>query len=392
MNSSRITYHASRSPRRLNVVQMVDVIGRGGAEKALVGLALHLDRSRYNVTVCATRSAGNYQPLLDAAGVRTVIIGRRSRWEMHKLLGLVRLLRRQPVHVLHTHLFGSNTWGRLLGRLAGVPVIVAHEHWSSKSRREMWIDHLLYRLSDRILVPSRMSKRLVASSDDIPPDRISVVYNGVDITQFDKSDREAARAELGIEPDNLAIGSVGRLSIDKGGQDILLRSLAHLREAHPEAKLLFVGKGPLRSDLQQLAQELAQGGAVIFTGQRADVPRLLSAMDIFVLPSLREALPIAVLEAMAARVPVIATRVGGVPEIVQDGLNGLLVPPGDEATLHVVLERLVADPQLRLTLGQAGRDHVEASFTLDKMVTKVEGIYEELARAKIGGAGLITTS
>ena len=148
-------------------------------------MALHgLDRTRYNVTVCATRSAGNYQPILDRGGVRTVVLGRRNRWEMYKLLRLVRLLRRTPVQVLHTHLFGSNTWGRVLGKLAGVPVIVAHEHWSTKSSREARIDHLLAPLSDRILVPSEESKQLVVETDRISPRLVSVIYNGVDVEQF----------------------------------------------------------------------------------------------------------------------------------------------------------------------------------------------------------------
>lgn len=170
--------------KRLNVMLMTDVTGRGGAEKALVDIALRLDRSRYNVSVCATRSAGNYQPLLDAADVPTIVLHRETRWDSYKLLGLVRLLRRQPVHILHTHLFGSNTWGRILGKLAGVPVIITHEHWSSKSRNEVWVDRLLYRLSDRIVAPSAASKRMVMEMEHIPARYLDVIYNGVDADEF----------------------------------------------------------------------------------------------------------------------------------------------------------------------------------------------------------------
>src|SRR4051794_14036964 len=187
----------------LNVMMMADVTGRGGAEKALVDIAMRLDRARFNVTVCATRSTGNYQPLLDAAGVRTFVLGRRTRWEMHKLGGLVRLLRDQRIHILHAHLFGSNTWGRLLGRLAGTPVIIAHEHWSSKSRHEIILDRLLYRLSNRIFVASRASKRVVMDVEGIPSRYISVVYNGVNTQEFappDGRQREAARCEMGLPP------------------------------------------------------------------------------------------------------------------------------------------------------------------------------------------------
>jgi sugar transferase (PEP-CTERM/EpsH1 system associated) len=367
-----------------NVLMMTDVTGRGGAEKALVDLAVRLDRNRFNVTVCATRSAGNYQPVLDEAGVRTIILDRTSRRDMYKLLGLARLMRRERIDILHTHLFGSNTWGRVLGRLAGVPVIIAHEHWSSKPEREVAVDRLLYRLSDRILVPSEASKRIVMEMERIPARYISVLYNGVDISHFTPANGMGCevRQELGLNCDELVVGTVGRLSPEKGGVDVLVRAVERLRQIHPKARLLVVGDGPLRPDLEQVASEL--GSNAIFAGTRTDVARLLSAMDIFVLPSLKEAMPIALLEAMAMRLPVIATTVGGVPEIVDDGKTGFLVPPGDEAALHCALHRLADDPLLMSMLARSGQAHVQANFTLDSMVAQVERLYDTLAERKIG--------
>jgi len=368
--------------KRLNVMLMTDVTGRGGAEKALVDIALRLDRSRYNVSVCATRSAGNYQPLLDAAGVRTIVLHRETRWDSYKLLGLVRLLRRQPVHILHTHLFGSNTWGRILGKLAGVPVIITHEHWSSKSRNEVWVDRLLYRLSDRIVVPSAASKRMVIEMEHIPARYLDVIYNGADADEFaPREERVDVREEWGIKPDAVVVGTLGRLSPEKGGVDTLIRVVARLRQAHPQVRLMVVGDGSLRPELQSLAAEL--GEDVVFTGLRSDVTRMLSAMDIFVLPSLREALPIVVLEAMAMGLPVVATDVGGVPEMVQDGTTGLLVPSGDEDAMYAALERLTTDTTLAAQLGEAGRAHVLANFTIDRMIKRVEQLYIELAERKV---------
>lgn len=367
----------------LNVMLMTDVTGRGGAEKALVDLALHLDRRLYNVSVCATRSAGNYQPLLDGAGVPTFILERHTRREAYKMLRLVRLLRRQPVHILHTHLFGSNTWGRILGKLAGVPVIIAHEHWSTKSQQEIWVDRLLYRLSDRILVPSQESKRVVASTDHIPSNRLSVIYNGVDIEQF-KSRNDAAdtRRELGVPANAILVGYVGRLSPEKGGQDILIRAISKVRQTHANVCLLVVGDGPLRPGLEKLAADLDE--PIIFTGLRADIARILGAMDIFVLPSLHEALPIAALEAMATRLPVVATRVGGNPEVVEHEKTGLLVPPNDETALYEAIMRLITEPATASRLASAAQSHVQANFTLDQMARRVEAVYAELAARKIG--------
>ncbi len=368
-------------PIKLNVVQMTDVTGRGGAEKALVDLALRLDRSRFNVTVVATRHTGNYQPLLDTAGVRTVVVERKTRWESHKMLGLVRFMRRQPVHVLHTHLFGANTWGRVLGKLAGVPMIIAHEHWSSKAQREVWVDRLLYRLSDRILVPSEASKRLVMQMEGIPARYLDVTYNGVDISRFKPGAEAAAvRSELGLGAEDVVISTVGRLVADKGGQDDLIWAANEVRKSHPHLKLLIIGDGPLRPDLEKYAGELGMldSGAALFTGTRDDVARLLGAMDVFVLPSHKEALPIAVLEAMSMCLPVVATNVGGVPEVVQDGATGLLVEPADRLALRDALARLVTDRGLAHCLGASGQARVHEHFTLDKMVQHVEDLYEKL--------------
>ena len=193
--SAKLSFHK----RRLNVMQMTDVTGRGGAEKALADIALNLDHERYNVTVCATRSAGNYQPLLDEAGIKTFVQRRRSRWDIGQWWKLVRLLRSERVDILHTHLFGSNTLGRLLGRLGGVPIVIAHEHWSTISPREAQIDRLLYRLSSRVIVPSEASKRLLMQTEKIPAGAISVLYNGVDTNRYAPPSTQAradARHEL----------------------------------------------------------------------------------------------------------------------------------------------------------------------------------------------------
>jgi glycosyltransferase involved in cell wall biosynthesis len=375
---------------RLNVMQMTDITGRGGAEKALADIALNLDRDRYNVTVCATRSAGNYQPLLNEAGIRTFIQGRQSRWDFGQWWKLVRLLRREKVHILHTHLFGSNTLGRLLGRLGGVRVVVSHEHWSTIPKRQAQIDRVLYRLSTRVLVPSEASKALVVETEKIPARAISVLYNGVDVSRYRQAspeERADARREFGIEDHALLVGVVGRLSPEKGGVDTLIRAVYSLRKERPDARLLIVGDGPVRGELEK-SDALLQAGdrgeqsPVIFAGARQDIPRLLGAMDIFVLPSLNEALPIVILEAMAAGLPVIATRVGGVPEIVEDGVTGLLVTPGDEQKLLSALERLAGDHALRGGLAKAGYEQVRARFTIEQMVRSLEKIYDELLSMK----------
>jgi glycosyltransferase involved in cell wall biosynthesis len=245
----------------------------------------------------------------------------------------------------------------------------------------VWVDRLLYRLSDRILVPSQASKRMVVEKEGIRARRISVVYNGVDPEVFAPlHDRAEIRAELGIGAGEVVAGTVGRLSPEKGGVDLLIRAMASLRAEYPQVRLVVVGDGPLRPQLESMAGEV--GLPVIFTGTRTDVPRLLGAIDLFVLPSLLEAMPIALLEAMAMRLPVVATRVGGVPEIVRDGIDGLLVAPGSAAALHAAIGQLVGSPALRCRLGEAAQARVLSRFTIEGMVKRVEGIYDRLLAKK----------
>ncbi|HST03232.1 MAG TPA: glycosyltransferase family 4 protein, partial [Chloroflexia bacterium] len=193
--------------------------------------------------------------------------------------------------------------------------------------------------------------------------------------------------EFGIPDDAFLIGLVGRLSPEKGGVDTLIRAVYRLYSQRSDVRLLIVGDGPVRVELEKLNTELqarAQESCspVVFAGARQDIPQLLGAMDVFVLPSLNEALPIVILEAMAVGLPVVATRVGGVPEIVQDGVTGLLVPPGAEDALLDALSRLAHDPFLRVKLAQAGRGQVRGNFTIKQMARNVEAIYEELITRK----------
>jgi glycosyltransferase involved in cell wall biosynthesis len=220
---------------------------------------------------------------------------------------------------------------------------------------------------------------MVMRTEGIPAGKIDVVYNGVDTAVFAQCEkREEVRSELHIPPDSTVVGIVGRLSEEKGGVDVLIRAIARLRKINPNLRLLVVGDGPLRGNLEALADESAPGGAIMFTGTRNDVAHLLSAMDLFVLPSLNEALPIVVLEAMAAGLPVIATNVGGVPEIVEHEKTGLLVAPGSEDALYSALNRLTYDAYLRERLAQAGRRRVTSDFTIERMVERIEGLYGKL--------------
>lgn len=214
----------------------------------------------------------------------------------------------------------------------------------------------------------------------IDPKKVTMIPSGVQVQRFidpDPASTEQLREAWGIQPRTHLIGTVGRFVPPKG-HTYLLDAIVRLQSQFPDVKTLVVGDGALLRPMEEKAQALGLSDAVVFTGIRRDVPEILALLDVFVLPSLWEGLPIALLEAMAAGLPVVATRVGGVPEVVEDGVTGLLVPPRDPDALAEAITRLLRDPDLRCKMGQAGRERVESEFSVEKMVRKTETLYEEV--------------
>jgi glycosyltransferase involved in cell wall biosynthesis len=212
------------------------------------------------------------------------------------------------------------------------------------------------------------------------------IYNGVDVTRFPVASVQAtaqARRAIGMPVGVPLVGSLGRLHPQKGFSD-LLTAFAQVRQRVSSVRLFVAGDGELRDDLEAQARSLGIAAAVTFAGVRADVSEILAALDVFVLPSLWEGMPNAVLEAMAAGLPVVATAVGGTPEVVVDRVTGLLVPPQDPGALARAIERLLRDPGLRRTMGRAGRRRVERHFHIQETVRQVQDLYEALLRDKAG--------
>jgi glycosyltransferase involved in cell wall biosynthesis len=218
----------------------------------------------------------------------------------------------------------------------------------------------------------------------MPPPKVFLIPNGVEIKVFTEANQslvEALAQEWKIRSHTPVIGTLARLHEQKG-HSYLLDAVAQLRREIPDVKALVVGDGELRPSLEQRTQALRLSDSVIFTGTRRDVPEILALLDVFVLPSLWEGLPIALLEAMAAGLPVVATRVGGVPEVVVDGETGLLVPPRDPDALSEAILTLLQDPDLRQKMGQAGQERVREYFSVERMVEETEALYERLLAEK----------
>ncbi|MEA2397786.1 MAG: hypothetical protein QOK25_1342 [Thermoleophilaceae bacterium] len=374
--------------RRLRVLTLIDRLGTsGGGERLAMQVAMRLDPQRFESFYCASRfnegapasdAARSAVAELQAAGVRVHGLGRQSTLAVWSWWPLVRLMRRERIDVVHSHKFGSNVWAAALSPLARVPVLVAHEHtWSFEGQpvRRFLDRELIARSSDAFVAVSREDRRRMIEVERIAPDKVTFVPNGIDA--LPAGDGERVRRELGIETGAPVAGAVAVLRPQKA-LDVLVRALAAILPTVPDLRVVIAGEGPQRAALRALAAELGVERSLILLGHRSDVPDLLAAFDLAVSSSSFEGSPLALMEYMDAALPVVATRVGGVPDLIDDGVHGLLVEPGDAGSLARAMGVLLRDPGRAREMGARGRERRRSEFDLDGTVRRLEALYEEL--------------
>jgi glycosyltransferase involved in cell wall biosynthesis len=368
--------------RRLRLLLLTDHLQGpgGGAEVFLVGLATHLPRERFEVSVCATRAVlpGPLAETLDAAGVPHTALGRRSKWDLPRLRGLATLLRRGRFDIVHTHKFGSNVWGTLFGRACGVPVVIAHEHtWSYEGLPlRKWLDgRVVGRLATRFVAVSDADAARMVDHEKVPPEKVVVMPTGYvarPVTAYTD-----LRSELGVAPETPLVGTVVVFRPQKA-IDVLLDAHARLLTSIPDAHLVIAGDGPSRAELERRAHALPLDGRVHFLGQRNDVDAIIRSLDVAVLSSDFEGKPLFVLECMANRTPIVATAVGGLPELIRDGETGILVPPRNPEALAGAVGLLLVDPKRRASLAAAAAEEL-SGFTIEAVALRFAELYETLA-------------
>jgi glycosyltransferase involved in cell wall biosynthesis len=365
------------SPRpRTRVLYVIWSLKMGGAERVVFDLARRLDRQLFEPMVCCLNFKGDLAPDLEAAGVPVFVMDKRPGLDPALVPRLARLMRRQHVDVVHAHLWTSSFWGRLGALVARVPAVVVTEHNLDHWRRpwHLLADRLLARTTDEFLFVSREVEGFYRERLALAPERGQVVHNGVERPPLeDLPDPQTARARLGI-PSGPVVGVVGRLEARKG-HVFFLEAMARLKETRPGARGLIVGDGVERSTLESRCRQLGLGDTVRIVGFWPDLSEALAALDVFVLPSLMEGHPLAILEAMAAGLPVVATDVGGTAEAVDDGRSGLLVPAGDGAALADAIATLLDDPEGAARMGREARRALEERFSLDVTVRRNEDVY-----------------
>jgi glycosyltransferase involved in cell wall biosynthesis len=390
------------SAGRVHVLTLIDhLVTTGGAERLALEIATNLDPSRFRSTLCASRfeltpTLGDDQrqvlERVHEAGIDFLGLGRSGRASVWPWRRLIAYLRREKVDVLHAHMFGSNVWGTVLGRLAGVPVVVAHEHtWSFEGQplRRLLDRELIGRGSDAFIAVSRADRRKMIEIERVPAERVRFIPNG--IAGRSPAPGRTLRSELGLGGGPL-IGAVGTLRAQKA-YDVLIRAGAALHAKHPDLHVLIAGGGPEQERLEALIAELDVGDVVRLLGRRLDVPNVLAELDVAVCSSTFEGSPLSVMEYMEAGLPIVATSVGGIPDLIDDGVHGLLVAAGDPLALASAVDELLGDRARAQALGDRAQERRRREFDLGVMVHNVEALYTELlaARTTTGADARIAT-
>jgi glycosyltransferase involved in cell wall biosynthesis len=369
--------------QRVRVVEVLATGTNGGAQEHLFSLLTRIDRSRYDVSVVAL-SAGSAIRKLQRAGFAVVVIDDPD--DAIAVGAMTAHLADVRPDIVHNHMYRAETVGTRAAIALGEvghrrPYVVSTVH-SSRIRSAADRD-LLARLTpqmDRLIAVSQAIERKIADEGraTVP---VTLIYNGVDLERYNHQEPCCTlRDEYGMEPGAQIVGVVARLEPEKG-HPTLLEAWPAVVRAVPNAHLLVVGEGGRREALERQAAELRIAHRVVFTGRRDDVPAVTAALDVAVLPSYREAQGLTILEAMALSRPVVASNVGGIPEVIEDGVSGLLVPPRDPDALAAAIIRLLVDHSYADTLARAGHEVVHDRFCIELMVKAVETIYDEGARA-----------
>jgi glycosyltransferase involved in cell wall biosynthesis len=352
------------------ILFLIGSMGVGGAERFLKELVIRVPRGEFDVTLVCLWERGLWGRELEERAFRVLCLEKKLGLDFRLLPRLVGLMSRERPDIVNTHLWTADLWGRLAALLARVPWVVVTEQnvdvWKRWYHR--LLDRLLFLGTDLVICVSEEVRAYYERELGVPARKIRVIPNAIDLGPFAAPPPEGRlREEVGAEPGEFLFVCAARLHPQKG-HPVLFEAVARLvEEGRRGFKVLLAGDGSLRGDLEAKVASLGLASRVRFLGLRHDMPSVLLQADAFVLPSLYEGLPLAVLEAMAARLPVVATRVGGNSEAVEDGKTGLLVPPADAPALAEAMARLLGDRAAARAMGEAGRLRVEARYDIERI-------------------------
>lgn len=358
--------------KSLRIMHVVQSMNCGGQEKMLISLAEHQRSMGHHSSICVFEGPGELSDDVEGKQIPIHYLYKKPGVQLSLVFKLRQLLRKQRIDVLHAHNMGPAFYGTIAARLGGAPFILVTRH--NKDAKH-W-NAMLWQMTNIVVAVSRDAKKALLQYNMINPKKVRVIYNGIDVDKYRHGNDSSSsiRSQLQLSDKDIVICSVGRLCYQKD-YFTLLDALKIVLSKCPCVKLLIIGDGPLKNELHDYAQKLGIAESVKFLGLRNDIPALLKMCRLFVLSSVSEGMPIALLEAMACSLPCVVTGVGGNVEVVVDGISGYIVPPKNPELLSDRIIDILKDEQLAQRIGVAAYHRVKEQFTLQRMSEEYFQLY-----------------
>ena len=368
--------------KKTKILYLITGLKIGGAEIILYDSVKNLDKKRFEPVVVSIIPIAEIGERIQKLGIKVLSLNARFKCNPFIFFRLILIFKKEKPRILHSFLFHSIFLGRIVGRFCKVPIIVSsiHSEYMGGFLRNRLL-RITNSLDDVVTIVSQKAAETMIKLKTVSANKLLVIYNGIDLNKFifqDKKVKEEIRKELNLKKDDKVLISVGRL-FEAKGYPYLIEAIKILKKKHPDIKLLVLGDGPEGKKIKEHIKELKLEKNILLLGQKESISEYLNASDVFVMSSLWEGLPIALLEAMAGGLPVVATRVGGVPEVVEDVKSGFLVELKNPRGLaEKIVKMLEMSEEERRKMGERGRKIVEKKFSIERMIKEYENLYQKL--------------
>lgn len=368
----------AKQGNKIRLLQVTHDLAFGGLQKVVLNLCKNIDRDRFDVSVLCLRALGAYAEDVERLGIKVFMLPQPSNGTDYlSFIKAAEIFRREKVEIIHTHNTQPLIDGTIARMLSGVKRIVHTDHGRvfPDKKRYMVAERFASNFVSKFVAVSQSTADKLIKFEKIPPHKITVIENGIDELKYqDQAVLAETKSSFGLMGEGPVIGFISRLSPEKGGA-VLLDAMPLVLRAFPEAQLVIAGEGPQRESLMAQVEKLGLERNICWLGPRRDVPAILKAIDLYVLPSISEGLPMGLLEAIAAGSPVVATNVGGVPSVIKDKFNGELVPKGDTVALSQRIVSVLSDAALAERYVQNSFDTVLGKYTASNMTRRYQELY-----------------
>lgn len=375
--------HTSASSNPVTVLQLIAPTHFGGAERVVLGITESIDRDKFSVFVGAFVNVhvrhNEFVDRLEKSGVRHEVFWLRRTIDMENVLRIARFIRSQGIRLIHSHGYRSDIIGLIAAKMSGVPAVSTVHGWVSIDSRLRFYercDRVALRFFDHVMPVSDQIRNTLAASG-VKPSRMTRMHNAISVDGGVRDETACALRQRSEKGGDVVVGIIGRLSPEKDVPSFL-EAASLVVQRFSQARFLVVGDGPERDKLEQMTKTKGLNGRVTFTGFVEDMVPIYRELDLLVISSLTEGIPLVVLEAMQHGIPVVSTRVGGIPEVIEDGTNGILVEPGEPRALAGAIESLILDDNTYTRIAQKGKERIAESFNRSVWAKQVETIYHNV--------------